>query len=383
MHLLFSARPAYGHIYPLMPLALAARAAGHDVRFATTGPFLPKLAAIGFPTDDVGITIEQARDDLLLMASMDGMPKGADGRPDLEFGGKLFIDVMARRTAADLAPVLAARRPDLVVYEQYDFGAAVVAHAAGIPAICHALSPRMPDDVIRVFSGNRLERLWAEYGVPQPALDPFIGDAYLDMFPGALQLPGFVTHPERVPVRPTPYAEPGAHVPEWIGRRSRSLVYLTLGTVVATDEVLLPAIEGLAVLDADILVALGSASGEALGSLPSNVHVEAFVDQAAVLSSSSLVVHHGGSGTVLGALATGTPQLMLPKGADQFLNADLMAAAGLASVLEPAHATPDAVATMAKVELEEHRPAADAARRELAAMPPPAEVLDGLIARFT
>jgi UDP:flavonoid glycosyltransferase YjiC (YdhE family) len=56
MRLLFSARPAFGHVYPLLPLALAASAASHDVRFATTGPFLSKLAALGFPTDDVGIT---------------------------------------------------------------------------------------------------------------------------------------------------------------------------------------------------------------------------------------------------------------------------------------------------------------------------------------
>jgi UDP:flavonoid glycosyltransferase YjiC (YdhE family) len=383
MRLLFSVRPAYGHVYPVMPLALAARAAGHEVRFATTGPFLPKLAAVGFPTHDVGLTIEQARDDLVLTASLGRTPKGADGRPDLDFGGTLFIDVLGRRTAADLAPVLAAQRPDLVVYEQYEFGAAVAAHAAGIPAVCHSLSPRAPDEIIRAISGNRMERLWAECGVATPALDPFTGDAYLDIFPTALQLPGFLTHPARVPIRPIPYAEPGASMPEWVGRRNRPLVYLTLGTVVATDEVLLPAIEGLAVLDADVLVALGAATGEALGPLPGNVHVEGFVDQAAVLASSSLVVHHGGSGTVLGALTAGTPQLLLPKGADQFLNADLLAAAGLAAVLEPAQATADAVATMAKLELEERRPAADAARGELATMPAPAEVLDELVGRFS
>ena len=45
MKILFSTRPAYGHVYPLMPLALAAREAGHDVRFATTGQFLGKLDA--------------------------------------------------------------------------------------------------------------------------------------------------------------------------------------------------------------------------------------------------------------------------------------------------------------------------------------------------
>ncbi len=73
----------------------------------------------------------------------------------------------------------------------------------------------------------------------------------------------------------------GASVPSWIGRNGRPLVYLTLGTVVATDDGLRPAIEGLASLDVDVLVALGAADGAALGDLPPNVHLEAFVDQPA------------------------------------------------------------------------------------------------------
>ena len=69
MKILFSTRPAYGHVYPLMPLALAAREAGHDVRFATTGEFLEKLDALAFPTYDVGLTIEEGRDAVLVVAA--------------------------------------------------------------------------------------------------------------------------------------------------------------------------------------------------------------------------------------------------------------------------------------------------------------------------
>ena len=59
MKILFSARPAFGHVYPMMPLALAAREAGHDVQFATTGRFLAVLAGLGFRTHDVGLSIEE------------------------------------------------------------------------------------------------------------------------------------------------------------------------------------------------------------------------------------------------------------------------------------------------------------------------------------
>ena len=95
-----------------------------------------------------------------------------------------------------------------------------------------------------------------------------------------------------------------------------------------------------------------------------------------------LVVHHGGSGTVLGALAHGVPQLVLPQGADQFINGDLLDAAGLAEVIEPADLTAEEVATAAKVALAERRPAVDAVRAEIAARPSPAEVLTTLEERF-
>ncbi len=86
MKILFCTLPAYGHVYPVMPLALAARDAGHEVTVATTGNFVPRLAALGLATVDVGMTIEQARAELLASLSAHEMPKTADGRPDVEAG---------------------------------------------------------------------------------------------------------------------------------------------------------------------------------------------------------------------------------------------------------------------------------------------------------
>lgn len=164
MKTLFSARPAFGHVYPIIPLALAARDAGHDVSIATAEPFLTRLAALGLRTYDVGLTLPEAFAAVDVPSPQgDGMPIAEDGRPDLDVGGRLFID-----------------------------------------------------------------------------------------------------HPARIPVRPAPAAEPGATMPPWIGRTGRPLVYLTLGTVVATDDGLLPAIRDIAALDADIVVALGAADGSTL-----------------------------------------------------------------------------------------------------------------------
>jgi UDP:flavonoid glycosyltransferase YjiC (YdhE family) len=59
-----------------------------------------------------------------------------------------------------------------------------------------------------------------------------------------------------------------------------------------------------------------------------NVHVEAWVDQVDVLDVAALVICHGGSGTVFGALAAGVPLIAAPMFADQPTNARLVVDAG-------------------------------------------------------
>ena len=43
MKIVVASIPAYGHLYPLMPLALACADAGHDVTIAVGPPFLDRL----------------------------------------------------------------------------------------------------------------------------------------------------------------------------------------------------------------------------------------------------------------------------------------------------------------------------------------------------
>jgi UDP:flavonoid glycosyltransferase YjiC (YdhE family) len=65
-----------------------------------------------------------------------------------------------------------------------------------------------------------------------------------------------------------------------------------------------------------------------LASQPPNVHVQRFVPQEDLLPHCAAVVSHAGSGTFLGAAAHGLPQVCVPQGADQFLNAEACARAG-------------------------------------------------------
>ena len=66
----------------------------------------------------------------------------------------------------------------------------------------------------------------------------------------------------------------------------------------------------------------------------------AYVPQSLLLPKCAAVICHAGAGTVLGALAAGLPLLLLPQGADQYVVADLVAAAGAGLKLAPAEGGP-------------------------------------------
>ncbi|MGB2571900.1 glycosyltransferase [Micromonospora citrea] len=328
MRLLFASLASVGHTYPLIPLAIAAREAGHEVHFATGEAVHAPLAANGL----------------------------RPFRP-----ADAFYDIYAE----DLEPELARLRPDLVVHEWGLPGAAVAAYRAGIPSIWHGFGRMFP-------AGIGLEPPVAAGEVPRLP--------HVDICPPSLQDRRFLATEERIAVRPVPYSEPGI-LPTGVGTRAGTpLVYLTLGTVFGTPELLSTAVEGLARLDAYVVVAAGRVRPEQLGDVPDNVTVHAWVPQAELLPYVDVVVHHGGSGTTLGALVVGAPQVVLPQGADQFANAEAVSAAGAGLRLLPGEVSADLVADQVARLLPRHgdgghRDAARAVAEEIARMPAPQEVV--------
>ena len=116
------------------------------------------------------------------------------------------------------------------------------------------------------------------------------------------------------------------------------------------------------------------------GNQPTHVHVAQFVPQDDLLPHCAAVVSHGGSGTFLASLARGLPQVLLPQGADQFLNADAGERAGVAVVLRPQEQEPDRVRAAVAAVLEDPglRDRAGVLAAEIAEMPSADEVVDRL-----
>lgn len=379
MRILFSSLAIYGHTYPLIPLALAARDVGHDVLYATAEPMVSDLKAAGLNTaTTIDFDVQREFDRILAeegVADDQEVSESVGTRMIVEVFGSLY----PRALFDDLVPTIEQYRPDLVIQESGNPGAGLAAKRAGVPNVIHPFgrgNATTPEDPFQARLLALADELGVELSAHKPGLG--LGTGYLDICPPSVQDEGFIAEmPDRTLLRPVPFGLPGALPDSVTDRNSRSLVYLTLGTGLVDLDVLRAAISGLSTMDAVVIVATGpDVDADALGPLPDNVETHAWVPQAQLLPHADLVVHHGGSGGTLGSLASGVPQLFLPQVGEHFVNAAAITEAGAARTIAPTELTTEAVAAEAKTLLADgtHRRVATALAEEVASMPSPAEV---------
>ncbi len=369
MRVVFASLGAYGHLYPLLPLALACRDAGHQVTVATGAPFLDRLPLPTVPSYPADLTLQWAEQETQRR------------HPELqgvEFAAAMFGDAAAGAVLPEMLARLTELEADLVVYEPTDVGAAAAADLLGIPALAFAtgLIPSLLSILHPAAIGYQAEQ-WTARGRTPPDRR-LLGEALLDICPVSLQTE--YTDAPRVPVRSVAYSPAEAEIPGWLTEDpGRPRVYVTLGTVsFGAVEVLQRTVAEIATLGVDVLVTVGpDGDPAALGPQPENVHVERFVAQSAVLPRVDLIAHHGGTGTVLAALENGLPQLILPQGADQPFNADLLVRRGAAASQPNDAYRPGSIAALVEPLLGPcaERDVAQRIRAEIAAMPAPAEVV--------
>ncbi|MFE7621169.1 glycosyltransferase [Streptomyces sp. NPDC057496] len=347
MRVLFASTRGSGHFHPLVPLIDACTARGDDV-LVVAPPALEVLLAsrkqpyrIGREPDPEELAGIMTR--VLTLAPDDGV-------------SLMVREVFGRLCTAAMLPATeeACRdwRPDLVLHETFEFASVVAAERHGIPHARVAVSAAG-------FTASTDPFL-------APVLDPYgpgivrrlLESPYLTRLPASLDpSPYPTTHRYHEELRPQV-------LPDWWGGATEPLVHVTLGTEAGA----LPTATGLyrAVLDAVIglpvrvLLTTGHhIDPAALGPLPPHVHAEPWVPQADVLRSASLVVCHGGSGTVYGALAAGVPVVCVPLFADQPDNARLVAAAGAGESVTPTGGPEDEASVLGADDVRNIREAAE------------------------
>jgi UDP:flavonoid glycosyltransferase YjiC (YdhE family) len=368
VRILFTFIGGAGHLHPLIPVARAAQAAGHTVAVAGGGSAVRAAEAVGLTTFPTSEPRTRPRERTPLAAL------------DPETEHLRFADTFANRGARRHAPLVLALgrewRPDVIVRDEADIGSAIAAEVLAIPtAIVLVLATGTL--LRRTTVAGPLRELRAEYGLPpDPAMEMLDGDLVLAPFPPVLRAPGYP-----LPVGAFPF-RPSAAVPPRSTARPPT-VYFTLGTVfdTASGDLISRVLTGLRKLPVHVVATVGEHLDPAVfGRQPARIRIERYVPQEQVLPRCDLVVSHGGSGSLVGALAHGLLSVLLPIGADQPHNARRCAELGVARVLDPHTATPGEVraAVAAALADRDGRRAAQRVQHEINALPGPEETVPHL-----
>lgn len=363
MRILITSNPLFGHLNGMLAFALAASRAGHDVLVAT-GP-------------DMVAQVKRHR----LAAAAVGPPASTDG-PAQDWVAHFLASSQAR--AADLLPMALNWAPDMVVHEEAELAGAVAARATGARHVVHGLGLMPPTSFWPAFAPT-LQRLFDRWGVHDD-VSAVRQATYLDGCPDALRPDGEPMWPRRVPIRPQPGPATDAdRLPSAIDRLPyQRTVHLTLGTVFhAARDVLRSLLDGLQQLPVNVVATTGPGTTPAtFGERPDNVLLARYLPHSLLLPRCSLVVSHGGAGIMLGALAHGLPQLLVPLGADQPMNAEACVRAGVATHLPTADVTPHRVSQTVTRLLDDQdvATATSAVRDELRSRPGPDDVVQALLA---
>jgi UDP:flavonoid glycosyltransferase YjiC (YdhE family) len=368
MRALFTTVGLSGHFFPLVPLAWACRAAGHEVLVATAEHFVPTVVRTGLPTVPCGPPA-----DFVALGAAEAVSDGLSRRRHAH--GQVFGRIAASGLAGT-AELVDSWQPDIVVSERAEFAGPVAAAARGV------LRAELRWGVAELTE-YRSAAAAVLGGLPEP-------DLVLDPWPPSLRLAHARGHRS---LRHVSY-NGDARVPDWtVGPRSRPRVCLTLGTVVprlgaaGLPNLVVETLDRLAGLGFELVVAVADDIAATWPPLPAAVRHAGHVPLAPAMAACDALIHHGGQGTSLTALEAGRPQLVLPQFDDQLDNADAVVRAGaglrLSTDLTPAKVA-DACAVL--LATPAHRTAARAVAAEIHEQPSPAQVvadLEDLVTRDT
>ncbi|MBC9713020.1 macrolide-inactivating glycosyltransferase [Streptomyces sp. TRM66268-LWL] len=343
-HIAMFSIAASGHVNPSLEVIRELVARGHRVTYAIPQSFAEKVAAVGAEPKIWTSTLPTDED------------------PDA-WGTELIDNIEpflsdALQALPQLEALYEGDEPDLVLYDITAYPARILAHRWGVPIV--------------QFSPNLVAWKGYEEEVGKPLFDPLKeterGKAFFDTFAGwiagngmDLSVENFMGRPDRCLVVIPKALQPNAD-------RVDESVYTFVGACQgerAEGEWTRPA-------DAEkvLLVSLGStftkqpgfyrecvkAFGDLpgwhvvlqigkhvdpveLGGIPANIEVHTWVPQLAILRQADAFITHAGAGGSQEGLATATPMIAVPQAVDQFGNADMLQALGVARHIPTEEAT--------------------------------------------
>jgi UDP:flavonoid glycosyltransferase YjiC (YdhE family) len=391
------------HYFPMVSLAWAFRASGHEVRVAGEPALAPVIERSGLTAVPVGRDYDFMRSSNDLYWKTRARIEESLGRelkqeeipqlpPELR---RLFGEMKFRPHAEltnimidDLVALAREWRPDLIVGDPFLYAATLLAGITGVPLVRNLWGT----DILRqiaVYPGLGLTGI-GDSRDQWPELLLEIYDRYnvkvradfavrtIDPCPPSLQVADV---PNRIGIQYVPYNGPGS-VPRWLlepATRPRVCVSWGTGTthLMGGAGFLVPGVlNALEELDAEVILTVKRGDRDRVGEVPPGTRVVEELPLHLVLPTCGAIVNQGGAGTVLTAAFYGLPQVIIPQIMDQPFNADRMAEIG-AGISLAADADSGAIKKAVSTVLFETR-ARDAARavqEEMLGLPAPADVI--------
>ncbi|MEU9299602.1 macrolide-inactivating glycosyltransferase [Streptomyces sp. NPDC048269] len=376
-HIAMFSIAAHGHVNPSIEVIRELVARGHRVSYAIPAAFAEKIAEAGatpviwtstLPTDD-----------------------------DPEAWGTELIDNLepflndAVQALPQLAAAFEGDEPDLVIHDITAYPAPVLAHRWGVPAV--SLSPNLVawegyeeevagPMIAELKASERGQAYYARFAawLTENGLggdvDRFQGRPRrsLVLIPRALQ-------PNADRVDESVYTFVGAchgdraatqgrwQRPESAG--DKKVLLVSLGSAFTKQPAFYRAcMDAFGDLpDWHVVLQIGKFTDEAeLGPIPANVEVHRWVPQLDILRQADAFITHAGAGGSQEGLATATPMVAVPQAVDQFGNADMLAALGVARhvPMDQADAATLREAVLALVKDPEVAARAEAVRAQMA-----------------
>jgi UDP:flavonoid glycosyltransferase YjiC (YdhE family) len=278
--------------------------------------------------------------------------------------------------------------PDVVLADPSDIGSPVAAEVAGVPwgvvlngVIGGLHSGDLPFDLeerkAAIDQSNATGRLRAQVGLePLDLLDserPYDRTLRLTMVPKSLagwplEWRSHTAHELRPEIHTSDSDD------AWLAgiASDTPVVAVSLGTLFGTPELYRRTVEAALGTGATVI----AATSFDLEIEHDRLITTSWVSMDHLMDRSDVLVHHGGWGSTIAALATGTPAVVIPLGADQFVNAARLDSIG-AAISVDMEGIEDVVPRSIQAVVDDPTYQLNAARlaREIENMPPAKDVV--------